>query len=1019
MQHITSANCLIANMQTRKYSLPFIKRGFCLFLLLFFSQQYVSAQIVKSSTINFRELAAYEAAHPELLKLCSTCKEKEADRREGTDKAWEGINNPNMLILDPTQIRRQVISPVAGNSPLPMGPSIAPSQQWLGHIDPSLTIPPDTHGAVGLNHVITATNDFIKIHAKQGGAQISQVSISTFTGVASTCDPYMIFDPTAQRWIFSAISCANVGNVMILMTSNTPDPTGTWRKITWVPAGPTMLLDHPYVGFDNQRIVLSGRRFVGPTINTVIFAGPSLFLITKAAMYTGTAITFGTNAQQIDKTTVDGDAPLPVTVYDPPYSTVGNPSPGTFYILQGWNGSSIRLSTVTGAIPAATWNSGSAVFPTSAMGSWNNGNLGNFAEQQLPETRKLATNDARISCGVMMNGSIWASHHIGLPAAGTNRVAVQWWKLSNLGAVIQNGRVGGTAANTYKWFSSIAVNKSEEVIIGYTASTNTTMVNAAYVTRTTATPLNTTDNENIYRPGQSRYWKDFNSGRARWGDYSHSALDPVDQSLWTIQEYASTAAGLIPPDGNSRYGVWWAQVNAKPDLFIRDNDPGDDGTEPNPLASGVFWASPDIWVCNSGFPVLCAAHTNPIGSNHNTVRVKVTNRGGAASLGNEVLKVYWAKASTSLDWDNSWKVTGLPLLCTGQPRGALFGTATITTPIPPGGSQIVNFDWVPPDPSNYNCFGAEKSHFCLLARIETSSSAPFGMTFPETTDLWLNVKNNNNIAWKNVSITDLNPAGPGIPPPPVPGQNNTTVLIAGEKYSGKKVTATRLDFAVPAAEARQNIHNFANIHIDLGQFFDNWKQNGAGGKGFIVEVLKVPVYINDKEYVFVDKTLLRLTAPDAYVDGIVLAPDAIGPIGVMVTQTLDYPFRDPLHLDVIQRDAQKTAAIVGGENYDFRLMAKAPVAQSLFLTEAIANAENNLKIDIIVDPVTKTIKANENVTSNGSYFVEVWDNSGKQLMNKVMNSPVTVNGEGWPKGIYVIRIMNTATRKTIVKRIQL
>ena len=83
--------------------------------------------------------------------------------------------------------------------------------------------------------------------------------------------------------------------MVILMTSITPDPTGAWRKITFVPTGsPNFFLDHPYVGFDNNLIVISGRRFPSG------FAGPSLFLIDKAAMYAGTAITFGTNAQQID-----------------------------------------------------------------------------------------------------------------------------------------------------------------------------------------------------------------------------------------------------------------------------------------------------------------------------------------------------------------------------------------------------------------------------------------------------------------------------------------------------------------------------------------------------------------------------------------------------------------------------------------------------------------------------------------------------------------------------------------------
>ncbi len=532
-----------------------MKKMFTLMLLLAIGQ-LVTAQTVTSTYVNWKDMVAWEKAHPELLKPCKTCPSREAD------EGWEGLNNPNMPFPPGATIKKLDNGGPVTNAPGPilMAPSRPPAQDWLGHTDPGTSIPPDTHGAVGLNHVITATNDFIKIHNKVGGAQVSQVSISTFTAVAGTCDPYMIYDPTAQRWIFSAINCsAATANPMILMVSNTSDPTGTWRKITWVPAGaPTFFLDHPYVGFDANTIVLSGRRFPSG------FAGPSLFLIDKAAMYAGTAITFGTNAQQIDKTAADGDAPCPVTVYDPPFSNTGNPSPGTIYILQSWNGTSIRLSTVTGTIPTATWNTATAVFPSGGT-PWNAGNLPNSAEQMI-ETRRLAANDARISSGVMMNGKIWCAHHIAFPTSGTpDRIAVQWWKLegtpgATFGNVLQQGRVGGNNAGEYKWFPAIAVNKDEDVLIGYTASTTTTRVGAAYVTRQASTAANTTDDELVYHAGVDRYWKDFGSGRARWGDYSHSSLDPVDNSLWTVQEYASTGAGTVPPDNNSRYGVWWAQV---------------------------------------------------------------------------------------------------------------------------------------------------------------------------------------------------------------------------------------------------------------------------------------------------------------------------------------------------------------------------------------------------------------------------------------------------------------------------
>jgi len=535
-----------------------MKQIFILILLLGIGQ-LVSAQATQTRTFKFSDLVAWEAANPELLKACKTCPNKEAD------EGFKTLHNPNMPFPPGAVIKRQAENldrpPVNTNpnlppNPLPNAPSRPPVQNWLGHVDAATTIPPDTHGAVGINHVITATNNFIKIHNKVGGAQVSQVSISTFTGIGSSCDPYMIFDPVANRWVFSAIQCTTNGNRVILITSNTADPTGTWTQISWVPTGPSHLLDHPYVGFDANWIVVSGRRFPAG------FAGPSLYIIDKAAMYAGTPIVFGTNAQQIDKTTVDGDSPLPVTVYDPPFSNTGNPSPGTFYILQAWNGTSIRLSTVTGTLPTCSWNTTTAVFPSGGT-PWINSFATGGTAKQVVETRLLSANDARISGGVMMNGKIWCSQHIGF-GAPIDRIAVQWWQLdgapgASFGNVLQRGRIGDVA-DEYKWFSGIAVNKDEDVLIGYSASTTTTRVGAAYSTRQASTPINTTDDNLVYHAGEDRYWKDFGSGRPRWGDYAHNSLDPVDNSLWTIQQYSAPGAGAIPPDNNSRWGVWWAQV---------------------------------------------------------------------------------------------------------------------------------------------------------------------------------------------------------------------------------------------------------------------------------------------------------------------------------------------------------------------------------------------------------------------------------------------------------------------------
>jgi hypothetical protein len=566
-----------------------MKKFYLLLFLPLFATVFVQAQTIVPETFNVKELEAYEAAHPEaLVRQCRTCPLKEIDG------GWKGLVQDMPASTRNVTTLPTIFRPYTPSTPTtPLANSPAPSQDFLGYVDPGNTIPPDTHGAVGINQVVTATNDFLRIHNKAGGAVISSVTLSTFTGINNTCDPYIKFDPYTNRWWMSTIECTSNGNRVILQISNTSDATGTWRRYTWVPASTdgALLLDHPYLGFDNRLVIVSGRKFPAG------FTGPVLFAFDKAALLAGNTIVFGTNAQTLEKTAAEGDSPLPVTVY-------GLTAPSTdFNIMQQWNSAAgqIRLSKVTGNIPSLVWNTAGAFFPT-APSAYNGNNMGNAA-QQLTETRLLAVNDGRISTGVMINGSIWCAQHVGLPATGApTSTAIQWWQINPTnGAVQQTGRIGGTAG-TWRYYPGIAVNASNDVIIGYTVSTNTTRVGAAYSTRSISTPTNTMDAEFLYKSGIDAYWKDFGSGRARWGDYSHSALDPVDGSLWTIQEYAATRSGT--GDNASRYGVWWAQVIMPSALLNRDASLAGIVEPANGSRTCVLPITPKVTVRNIGTDTL-------------------------------------------------------------------------------------------------------------------------------------------------------------------------------------------------------------------------------------------------------------------------------------------------------------------------------------------------------------------------------------------------------------------------------
>lgn len=201
------------------------------------------------------------------------------------------------------------------------------------------------------------------------------------------------------------------------------------------------------------------------------------------------------------------------------------------------------------------------------------------------------------------------------------------------------------------------------------------------------------------------------------------------------------------------------------DLYMKDSydevkSERDRGEEPN-IDNGPMWESEDIWVRNQDDGLTNTEHQNPeymaVSTNYNYVYVRVRNRGCIASPAiTNGIELRWAKAGTNLTWPNFWNgsITSPALM------GNLVSTKDIPA-IPAGGSAVIKFAWQPPNPATYTGIGTdpifwadEPWHFCLLARIVSTQD---NMTFQETSNLNSNVKNNNNIVWKNLTVVDLNP----------------------------------------------------------------------------------------------------------------------------------------------------------------------------------------------------------------------------------------------------------------------
>ena len=81
-------------------------------------------------------------------------------------------------------------------------------------------------------------------------------------------------------------------------------------------------------------------------------------------------------------------------------------------------------------------------------------------------------------------------------------------------------------------------------------------------------PPGTVRTVDVIKDGESYYTKFFSGKRNRWGDYSATVVDPVDDNtFWTIQEYAAMRVGTDSSSG--RWGTWWGQINPSVELPIQ------------------------------------------------------------------------------------------------------------------------------------------------------------------------------------------------------------------------------------------------------------------------------------------------------------------------------------------------------------------------------------------------------------------------------------------------------------------
>jgi hypothetical protein len=220
----------------------------------------------------------------------------------------------------------------------------------------------------------------------------------------------------------------------------------------------------------------------------------------------------------------------------------------------------------------------------------------------------------------------------------------------------------------------------------------------------------------------------------------------------------------------------------------------DTGGEPDAnTASEDMWKSPYIWVRS---PVQDTGlvhqheHQNPNVSQPNWVYVKLHNGGNTTANG--TLELYFAEANAGLSWQSDW---------------TLLGTVPVNS-FAAHSTRVVEQQWTGLPGTG---------HYCMVARW-VSAADP--MTHAETTDINGNVRNNNNLAWRNMNIVDI----------PADASQDARFIVRG---TGRGRTPTNLIIRAPKEELENSFIKHGQVTVRLDDaLMRAWKAGGGKGRGF-------------------------------------------------------------------------------------------------------------------------------------------------------------------------------------------
>lgn len=398
--------------------------------------------------------------------------------------------------------------------------------------------PPDTHGAVGLNHFVEITNSHVDIYPKAApNTRVNSLPLSAFFGYTSQLlfDPRVVYDLKDNRWIIAVAASPESTTVQRLFfaVSQTADPLGAYYIYQVnVSNGAGGIWDFPQLGLDQNAVIFTANFF--NSLGT--FIGARMFAVAKSLLYNGPGQTL----------TPFLFAGLAGTLAPP---LVLDSNPNTYLVAADTGDTKVTLYTLTNSAANPPTLSTGATIPVTPY-------TVPPSAPQLNTTATLDTSDARfVNAGPQIGNSLFQVHAIN--SGGYARCRFYEFDTVNK-QVVQSGTFG-RSSTSFDFNASIAANRRKDVFVTWSSTDAGVNAEVRFSGRLHTEPLGVIASPGSLLFGSDTFYRAITTNtEQRWGDYSAVSLDPSDPrglTAWIVNERILS---------NSSWGSRIGRINLPP-----------------------------------------------------------------------------------------------------------------------------------------------------------------------------------------------------------------------------------------------------------------------------------------------------------------------------------------------------------------------------------------------------------------------------------------------------------------------